>query len=70
MSYKIVRLSSLLSSYGEDEVLARLSSFEPACESSNDSFLTDNAIPMEKRASAGPTSPTTRTPRQSWASSP
>ncbi len=50
MSYKIVRLSSLLSSYGEDEVLARLSSFEPACESSNDSFLTDNAIPMEKRS--------------------
>ena len=50
MKYKVARLSSLLSRYGEEAVLKKLESFEPAFESQAGSFLTMNSIPMEKRS--------------------
>jgi len=50
MNYEIIRLSSLLSDYSEDEVAQRLASFIPAIETSIDLFLKNNAIPMEKRS--------------------
>lgn len=50
MKYKVARLSSLLSRYGEEAVLKKLESFKPAFESQAGSFLTINSIPMEKRS--------------------
>lgn len=50
MNYEIIRLSSLLSGYGEEAVAEKLASFVPAFNTSTDSFLTENAIPMEKKS--------------------
>lgn len=49
MPYKIIRLTSLLSEFGEEEVLKRLSTFESAFDSSTDTFLLKKSIQMEKK---------------------
>ena len=49
MNYKIVRSSSLLSKYGEETISDRLSGFEPALDSSGESFLVTRSIMMEKK---------------------
>ena len=48
--YTLVRLSSLLSRYGEDAVAEKLSTFDPAFDSSVDRFLAEKSIAMEKKS--------------------
>ena len=48
MRYKVVRLSSLLSKYGEGVISDKLATFQPAIESLNDSFLTEKSVMMDK----------------------
>ena len=50
MNYDLIRLSFLLSRFGEEAVAKKLETFVPPFKSANDSFLAKMSIVMEKRS--------------------